>query len=147
MEQQRNVSYELKIISNLIRRYEDKSAIRKYIDSVTGTNGWIIRYLAENPDKDIFQRDLEEKFSIRRSTVSSIIKLMEQKGFISRVPVEHDARLKKLVLTDKAYEIHAVACKDISELENKLSKDLTEEELNTFFNIIDKIKNNIELEE
>ncbi|MDD2233503.1 MAG: MarR family transcriptional regulator [Desulfitobacteriaceae bacterium] len=144
MKQKRSASFEIKAISNLIRRHANKSASKQYIDSVTGTNGWVIGFLAENEGKDIFQRDLEEQLSIRRSTVSSVLQLMEKKGFIMRMPVDYDARLKKLVLTDKAYKIHAIASNDIAELEHKLTKGLTAEELAAFFKVIDKIKSNIE---
>ena len=58
--------------------------------------------LLESAHKPIFQRDIEEAFQIRRSTVTGIIKLIEQKGYITRTSVESDARLKQLVPTEKA---------------------------------------------
>lgn len=143
MQQNRHVSFDIKVLSNLILRYMNKSTSKPCISGVTESNGWIIAFLAKNQDKDIFQRDLEEELTIRRSTVSSILQLMEKKGLIERIPVDYDARLKKLVLTDKAHEIYAAAKKAINELEQKLTKGLTEEELTVFFKIIDKIKDNI----
>ena len=78
---------------------------RKYgYDQVTVMNGWIVKYLVLNQDKDIFQKDIEKEFGITKSTVAGIIKLMEKKGFIERISVPRDARLKKLVLTDKGRE-------------------------------------------
>lgn len=58
--------------------------------------------LLESAHKPIFQRDIEEAFQIRRSTVTGIIKLIEQKGYLTRTSVESDARLKQLVPTEKA---------------------------------------------
>ena len=49
--------------------------------------------------RDVYQRDLENHFELRRSTVSSSLSVLEKKGLIKRLPVSHDARLKKLVLT------------------------------------------------
>ena len=66
---------------------------------------WVIGYLSEHEGKDVFQRDLEEEFSVRRSTATGILQLMEKNELITREPVSHDARLKKLVLTPKAIEI------------------------------------------
>lgn len=51
-------------------------------------NGWVIVYLAHNSDRDVFQRDLEERFNVRRSTVSNILSLMEKKGLIKRESVD-----------------------------------------------------------
>ena len=63
--------------------------------------------LLESAHKPIFQRDIEEAFQIRRSTVTGIIKLIEQKGYITRTSVESDARLKQLVPTEKAEALSA----------------------------------------
>ena len=38
-----------------------------------------------------------------RSTVTGVVKLMERKGLIRRESVSSDARLKKLVLTEKRH--------------------------------------------
>ena len=122
----------------------DNSANKQYLDSLTGTNGWVIGYLIRNDGKDIFQRDLEAEFSIRRSTASSILKRMEKNGLIRREPVDYDARLKKLVLTEKSFEVHSLIMDDINMVEKKLVNGLTEAELNTFFETADKLKRNLE---
>ncbi len=144
MERVRSVCFEFKVISNLIRREIDNSANKQYLDSLTGTNGWVIGYLIRNEDKDVFQRDLEDEFSIRRSTASTILKRMEKNGLIRREPVDYDARLKRLVLTEKSYEVHSMIMDDITTVEKKLICGLTEEELNAFFKTVGKLKLNLE---
>ncbi len=37
-----------------------------------------------NEGKEIFQKDIEAEFNIRRSTATGILKLMEKNGFINR---------------------------------------------------------------
>ena len=69
---------------------------------------------------------------------------MEQKGLIRRESVPYDARLKKLVLTDTALEMHSHVVRDSERLEAKLTKGLTDEELQTFFAIAEKIKDNLQ---
>ena len=73
-----------------------------------------------------------------------MLKLMEAKGLIERVSVPKDARLKKIVLTGKAIKIHKQIEKNIMDFEKQLSRGLSEEEMETFFRILDKIKNNME---
>ena len=107
-------------------------------------HGWAINYFYENRDRDIFQKDFEEKFLIRRSTASNMLKLMEKDGYIKRVSVENDARLKKIVLTDKAIKTHTAICRDIAAREKRLRKGLTDEELEAFFRIVEKLKKNME---
>ena len=144
MERVQSVCFEFKVISNLIRREIDNSANKQYLDSLTGTNGWVIGYLIRNDGKDIFQRDLEAEFSIRRSTASSILKRMEKNGLIRREPVDYDARLKRLLLTEKSFEVHSLIMDDITTVEKKLVRGLTEAELSAFFETADKLKRNLE---
>ena len=92
----------------------------------------------------MFQRDIEEKFSIRRSTVSSMIKLMEKKGLVVRESVAYDARLKKLTLTPKALEMHNQMLLNLDEDEKKLKQNLSDEELDNLFKTLEKIRKNAE---
>ena len=72
------------------------------LEELSGTNGRIIRFLSEHENEDVYQRDLEKEFGITRSTASRVITLMAEKGLVTRTGVGHDARLKKLALTEKA---------------------------------------------
>ena len=113
-------------------------------DELTGKNGWIIGYIAENKDKEIFQKDIENQFVIRRSTVSGILKLMEKKGYIIREGVSYDARLKKLTLTEKSWDFVSKTMEKVDENEEKLRNGLSVEELDSFFRTLEKIKQNLE---
>ncbi len=137
------IGFELRSLSNLIKRYFEFSSHKKEIETVTGNNGWIIGYLSRNVDKDIFQRDIEDHFSIARSTASRVLSLMEQKGLILRQTVTHDARLKKIVLTEKASELHKLMKADITQLEQTLVKDFTRDEIGQLYAFIQRMKTNL----
>ncbi len=138
------IGLELRCLNNLIMRKVENSSSKKEIDSITGTNGWIIGFLVENTDKEIYQKDLEEQFSITRSTASKVLILMEKKGLIERHSVPHDARLKKLVLTEKAWKISELMINDATRIEETLTKGFTEEELGYLYRCIQRMKNNIQ---
>ena len=142
MEEKR-IGFEIRCINNLFKRYIELNKPPE-LDETTGIHGWAIKYLYENRDKEIFQKDFETRFSIRRSTATNMLKLMEAKGLIERVSVPKDARLKKIVLTGKAKNIYKQIEKNIMDFEKQLSRGLSEEEMETFFRILDKIKNNME---
>ena len=76
-----------------------------------------------------------------------MLKLMEKNGLITRESVPYDARLKKIVLTDKAVDIHKKAVKNIKMIENTLKDGITDDELQAFYKVVDKIKANVEVEE
>lgn len=143
MQKERHLGFELRTVNNLVKRYFEQHKPQEFKES-TGVHGWAIRYFYENQDKDIFQRDFEARFSIRRSTATNMLKLMEKNGLIVRQSVEYDARLKKIVLTEKAIKIHKKATENICFLENSLKDGITKEELDSFYTILDKIKANLE---
>lgn len=144
MNRENDISFAIRKLSNLIKRDVEASKAKLGLDPVKGINGWAISYFYDNRDKDIYQKDFEEAFSIRRSTASVILKKLEQKAFIERVSVESDARLKKIVLTKKAVKLHENILFEISEREKRLRKDIDENDLNIFFNVMQKLCKNME---
>ena len=105
---------------------------------------WIIAYLYDHRDEDVYQKDIENAFSIARSTVTSILKLMEKKNYITRESVESDARLKKLVLTETGIELHYKIENMITKNETLLDSLLTKEEKKQFLFLINKILSGLE---
>lgn len=144
MTRENDVGFTVRRLSNLIKRDVEKSKLRLGLDPVGGVNGWAIGFLYENRDKDVFQKDFEEHFSIRRSTASNMLKTMEQKGFIERVSVESDARLKKIVLTEKAVELHKKIMEEIKLREERLRSGVDSAELETFFKVMKQLSANME---
>lgn len=53
------------------------------LDEVTLMHGWIMGYLYHNQGKAVYQKTIESDFNIRRSTVTTILQLMEKKGISS----------------------------------------------------------------
>ena len=146
MEEPYKIGWQIKVLSNLIKREVGNSDCEKDLDELTGNNMFIIGYLAIYGEKDLFQKDLEEFFSVRRSTMSAIILRMEKKGFLIRESVSYDARLKKLVLTEKGKHIHEMIESRIMDTEEKLAAGLSEDEKRTLCFLLEKLRRNLELE-
>lgn len=113
---------------------------------ISRVNAQILSYLSTHEDEHVFQRDIEEVFSIRRSTVSKVVQLMESKGLIEREMVASDARLKRLKLTDKAREIHAVASAEYAAFEDRVTQSLSIEEIQTLSMLLKKISSTLNTE-
>lgn len=107
-------------------------------------HGWIIRYLYENRENDIFQKDIEKNFAIGRSSVTGIIQIMEKKGFIRRESVTHDARLKKVTLTEKGIKSHRRIEELITIQNEKMARGIEEEDLQVFLRVAEQIRANLE---
>ncbi len=140
----KKVGFEIHKTSRIIKRYIDSDASKSYVDKMTGTHGWAVGYFYRNRDRDIFQKDFEQEFNIRRSTASSILSLMEKNDLIRRESVPYDARLKKITLTQKALEVQAIVEKDFERFENTMKQNISDEELEIFFSVLEKININME---
>ena len=62
---------------------------------------------------------------------------------IAREEVEYDARLKKIVLTESSRAHNRQIEDKMKEMHRKIIKDLSEEEIDMFIKISDKLINNI----
>ena len=141
MNGKKHIGKELNIISNKIRRRIDNE-VAKY--GITGVQGKIIGFVyCESKKRDVFQKDIEEDLKIRSSSVTSVLQLMEKNGYIKRESVCTDARLKKIVLTEKGDEIRLIVQNLIDEMENEVSKSITEGERGFLFYILDKLSKTI----
>lgn len=142
---ERHIGREIRGLSNLIKRRIDSQAAMLGIEDMTGVQGWLLHYLDKRtPQGQVFQRDIEEDFGIRRSTATVMLQQLERKGLIERLPVAGDARLKSIVLTENATEFCCALHQDRDKMEAIMRKDITPEELETFFAIADKIRENLE---
>lgn len=126
-------------LSNKLRRKLDMLSSRK---EFSGSQGRTLYFLLAQSD-DVFQKDIEEEYSIRPSTATELLKQMEKNGLIVREPVSYDNRLKKIVLTDKALIYKKQVVNDLTELEETLIKGISEEKMKIFFEVIEKMMDNL----
>ena len=103
----------------------------------------IIKYILKNDGKIIYQRDLEEVFNLRRATISGILKTMEKNNVIIRVCDPNDARGKIVILSDDAKKFFKEKETLFKKIETVLKKDISKEELEIFYKVILKMRDNI----
>ncbi|MDU7905499.1 MAG: MarR family transcriptional regulator [Peptostreptococcaceae bacterium] len=132
-------------INHIISRKMDASVINAIDDNLTISQAYVIDFICnEGKDKDVFQKDLESVFDLKRSSISLMLNNMEKNGLIERMLVKEDGRLKKIVLTEKSIKIYEKISDAIDLIENKLSENITEEEVKIFQNVLNKIRNSLE---
>ena len=99
-------------------------------DELTPMQRHILNYiLLETLHRDIYQKNIEEEFQIRKSTVSGILKLIEKNGFIYRESVKEDARLKRILPTKKAETLRPSILEHIHETEIRMTEGVSEQDL------------------
>lgn len=146
MNAQNTVGGKIRLIHNQIKRVMEPKceANEGYL---TGMQRWMLGFLEAHANEDIYQRDIEAAFSVSRATASNMLKTMESRGLVARIPVEHDARLKKVVLTEKACKIKQRARQDVREMEEQLTRGISEEELAVLHHCLDCMLANLGVEQ
>lgn len=134
----------LTAVANFYNHRRTELQKKIYSNAFGASNGYIISYLCENEDENIFQRDIEREFDLSRSTVSTILKELEKEGLIERKSVIIDARLKKVVPTQKAKMINEACSKEIAHFFYDLASNLSDDEFGTFVKVLNTLKKNSE---
>ena len=131
---------QIRRVDNLIFRRINQFARANGVEQATPMHGWIIEYLYRHRDEPVFQRDIEREFSITRSTVTNILQLMERKGYIRRLSVPQDARLKQLVLTEEGVLFHEKTMLSFHQTDDYVASLLTEEENAELLRLLNKLR-------
>ena len=143
-EQGQRIGFQLKSINNLIKRNLVMRFDKAGLTELVGMQGPVIGFIYDKGQGGpIFQRDIEQAFDVRRSTATVMLQNLEQKGYIVREAVEQDARLKRIVLTEKAIEQNLRIRRQIDAFHDELEQGLTDGEKEEFTRILNKIKKNL----
>ena len=137
---ERQIGYEVRTLNQVIGRLVDEKA------GINRMQGWIIGYLYRHSEEAVFQKDLEAEFQMARSTASGILQAMEKKGLITREPIPRDARLKRLVLTEKGMEFQMEIMENFDRIQKVLKSDIPQEKLECFLEVLDMIRENAQRE-
>lgn len=121
-----------------------KSLLNDKVEFIPPTQVEIIEYILNSCGEKVYQRELEKALNLSRATVSSVLMTMEKKDLIKRVTDENDARSKQIILNDIAKKIFFNAKLKLKEINDVMTRDLNNDELEIFLSIINKMKNNID---
>ena len=138
-----SIGFHIKEVSHLMDRVMFLRNVASGADKLTASHGWMIRFLYHNRDREIYQKTMESEFHMPKSTVTSILQAMEKNGYITREAVAHDARLKKIHLTEAGEAFYRHTEQSIREVEEQMTAALSKEDLDTFVRIIGRMEENL----
>ena len=86
---------------------------------------------------------METELHIAKSTVTSILQAMERSGYITREGVAHDARLKKILLTEEGKKLYRDSEEYIRGVEKRIRGDIPQEDLDVFMRTVMQMEENL----
>ena len=134
------IGMEIRVLSKYMGRYLDD--IHGIDCMLSGPQGLILIYLCEN-DEEIYQKDIEKYFNIRRSIATGLLNSLEKNGYITKEPVENDKRMKKIKATEHAYSTVEKIDNHVIQLEKIMLDGIDEKEVKQFRDTISKMTLNL----
>ena len=110
--------------------------LRKY--NLTTVQLLLLMYLKENRDKEVIQKDICERLSLKHSTVIEILKKLEDKGYIHK-----ETKYKSiLTITKEGLKVIDKVGAKKGFIEDKLLEGFTKEEIDKLSIQLDRIYEN-----
>lgn len=139
----KSISLEIKKIDSLIAR-RIMAYNKDTIYHLTPVQIVVIKHLINNKDSVVYQKDIEKKLGLRKSTVSGILGTMIKNGIITRTDSTNDLRSKEIRLTETGYKLDKAMKKKAIEFEKLLQSNISKEDLKVFYKVTKQIQENLE---
>ena len=143
----RGIKYGIEFIKigNNIQRIAGTFHKQANEESNNGSKNYILGFIADNEKKGkaVYQKDIEKELSLTGPTVSKVLKHMEEKGLLERVPDERDGRLKKLHLTQKARERRLANADKFEQMEEHLLDGMSQNEVEQLKDFLWRVNHNL----
>lgn len=111
---------------------------------LSGAQAFALHFIYETSRiKKVYAKDIENFFATRRATSAELLHTLEKNKLVERKKEEKDCRKKEIILTKKSLEKVHFIDEEIEKLEEKLIKNIGEDDLTCFFEILEKIENNL----
>ena len=137
-----NGGYLINQIQKISSRKFNELLKEKNIDEFNGSQGVILYSLWNN--KELTIKEIGKITGLAKTSLTSMLDRMEEKGLIRRKDNSEDKRSIKIMLTDKAKELE----KDYNDISNKMSnifyKNFSDKEINEIENYLERILSNLE---
>lgn len=137
-----NLGLEIRVVSNLI--YNKMTQVTMESEGISFHQCLILQHLSQNAGKEIYQKDIERLFSIKRPTANQMLRALENKGYIVRMVSEQDSRKNILTITESGIVASEHLTRKMYSLMKKLHGDIDKKELEQFEITLKKLWKNME---
>ncbi|MBS4534999.1 winged helix-turn-helix transcriptional regulator [Clostridium sp. D2Q-14] len=117
--------------------------IDKKLESHDITHSHFFLLLSVYDNEGITQNDLCELYKIDKGAVSKGIKKLIEENLVVKLKDSEDKRKQLIYVTEKAKKIEKEIKGVLGLVEDDITKEISEEELDAFVDVINKILNNL----
>lgn len=144
MEREMRIAFVLREIHNLCKLVIHKGSPRFEKGPKSQLQGGILGYLYYHMGGPVYQKDLEKEFRISRATATNTLQVMEREGLIVRRALDKDARLKRILLTEEAYQNHRQIEDYMNMMDQRMLEGMSETETAELRRLLGIVMRNLE---
>jgi len=113
---------------------------------ITSQQSRIIGFVCseQRQGKVIYQKDIEEAFELKGSSITSLLQGLERKGFITRRPDASDERRKFVTVLPKGQQLMSEFETAFREMDEKMVQGLTPEQQQALVEALEMMAHNLE---
>ncbi len=137
---QEDVGHLLKIVTDRLKAHADEAHKKT---GLTASQTQALRFIQMHGGK-ITQKELENFLNVSHPTVAGIVSRMEKKGFLTCYMDPSDRRNKIVCSTEKADAIDAKMRAGLAEMEARLLRSFTEEDIDTLRELLRRLYHNLD---
>ena len=140
---QKNLMWTLKQLHLSLEQY---GKIQLEDMELSPTQCILLHYLLSHKGQDIYGVDLHATLGISKSSVSSTLKALRQKGYLSTKEDPLDDRKKQIVLTEKAYDAEQLIQASLLAQQKRLCHEIPKQRLEWLEEDLDQMLCNLKKE-
>ncbi len=140
MKLNETIEFHIKTTSLALSRMYNRIAEQH---GITQTIGYVLVFVEREGTPST---KLAQLLGMKNSSLTRLLKNMEHNGCIYREVDKKDKRIVRIFLTEEGVRKRKIAKEAVLKFNEKLLKQVTPDELNTFFKVFDIIKNQVEEE-
>lgn len=134
-------------IGILIKQIHD--AVGKHVNNALREKGLtmaqvrVLMELGEDDGSAKSLKELEHRFRVAQPTVVGVVRRLEAKGLVQGFSDPDDNRVKLVRLTPDGERLRKMNMREIDEMEERLLKNMSEDEQQNFLRMLHTVYNNI----
>lgn len=125
-------------IAKVIKRRLNEAELNITLEQVG-----LLHAISENKE-EVVQQDMAEIMNKDKSAILRLIDSLENKGLVIRTSDPQDRRKNVLNVTEQGKAILSKTLEIGTELNERLTKEISQSDLDTFYSVVEKIKRNAE---
>ena len=143
MDIRKTVGFQIKQLNLRLARTANNRIKKEKLTNIPEVQQWILSYLFDHQDQNVFQADLQRAFDLKPSTISELLARMQKNGLIVLIKAENDGRKKQIRLTKSSLNKAGQIDRTIESLEKNLTQGITPAEIAAFYQFAAKLKKNL----